>query len=76
VTLPVEAAMLPREPRGTPAGPSAAPSIVYHQPVCSGTIPVGRWGFCSAVVGSSIFVFGGVGPSILDDLAFPAFFGR
>lgn len=63
------------QPRGssllqaTPQAPSAAPSIVYHQPVCSGTIPVGRWGFASAAVGSRVYVFGGVGPTILDDLA-------
>jgi len=57
----------PRSERGTHHVPGGA--IVYHQPVCSGVIPVARWGHSSATVGSCMYVFGGVGQSILDDLA-------
>lgn len=45
-----------------------AGAIAYHGPVCSGTIPVARWGHASATVGTSLWIFGGVGQSILEDL--------
>lgn len=43
--------------------------LAYHVPVVSGTVPVARWAFASAVVGSFMYVYGGVGPSVLSDLA-------
>lgn len=39
------------------------------QQVVSGTLPVARWAHAAAAVGPFLYIYGGVGPSVLDDLA-------
>ncbi|GLI61557.1 hypothetical protein VaNZ11_003952 [Volvox africanus] len=43
-------------------------SFFFHYPLCRGNVPPARWAHAAAVVGSVMWVYGGVGNSVLDDL--------
>ena len=48
---------------------SDAPNSVFFQfPLCSGSAPAARWAHSAVLVGSLMYVYGGVGSSVLDDL--------
>jgi N-acetylneuraminic acid mutarotase len=48
---------------------SEAPNSVFFQfPLCSGVVPSARWAHSACLVGSLMFVYGGVGSSVMDDL--------
>lgn len=42
-------------------------SVFYQYPVCRGTAAA-RWAHSAAVAGTSVYVYGGVGASVMDDL--------
>ncbi len=44
----------------------APSSIFFHYPLCRGNVPPARWAHAAAAVGSVLWVYGGVGNSVLD----------
>ncbi|GFR50878.1 hypothetical protein Agub_g13167, partial [Astrephomene gubernaculifera] len=50
-------------------GQDALPaSLFFHYPLCRGNVPPARWAHAAAVVDGVLWVYGGVGNSVLDDL--------
>lgn len=43
-------------------------SVFFQYPLCGGIAPIPRWAHSAVAIGSKIYIYGGVGTTVLDDL--------